>query len=412
MIELLAFIVGAALGATCLWLWARGEIGRRDERLSLVARTDEQWQEHLHSLTGTALRESTSSLLELAEARLLPVKETLDRFEEQARELEAKRLAEVSAIPVLLRSANETQEALRKETGNLVTALRAPDVRGRWGEMQLKRVVELAGMLERCDFDSQPTVRTPDGNALRPDLVVRLPGGKNVIVDAKTPLDAYLDAIGTEDSAARAEHLARHARLVREHMTKLGQKQYWKHFAPAPEFVVMFIADEAFWRAALDQDPSLLEAGVDAGVIPASPTTLIALLRTVAYGWQQETVAESARAVSSLGRELYDRLRIFAGHFASVGKSLDSAVGNYNSAVGSFDTRVAVTARKFTELGIGEEDLTVQPITGRSRPILSTAAEEEQSGERGQSLQAEPSLQDEQSLQDIAKLPPRAADAA
>ena len=399
MFELIAFVLGATAGGTCLWLWARGEIARRDDRLELLARSEDQWEEHLQALTGTALRESTSSLLELAEAKLLPVKETLDRFEEQARSLEAKRLAEVSAIPALLRSANETQEALRKETGNLVTALRAPDVRGRWGEMQLKRVVELAGMLEHCDFEAQPSVRTADGNLLRPDLVVRLAGGKNVVVDAKTPLDAYLDAIATEDPRLQAEHLARHASLVREHIVKLGQKQYWKHFTPAPEFVVMFIADEAFWRAALDADPSLLEVGAKADVILASPTTLIALLRTISYGWKQETVAESAREVNQLGRELYDRLRVFAGHFASAGKSLDAAVGHYNSAVGSFDTRVAVTARKFSDLGVGGEEIpTLPPITTQSRPVLSGA-------------DAAPSAADP-GAETVVELPTRAADAA
>jgi DNA recombination protein RmuC len=402
MIELLAFLIGAAVGGTCLWVWARAEIGRQRallgasaEKLSLIEKTQRQWDEQLKALTGEALDRSSSSLLALAETKLAPIKETLERFDEQARALEAKRLAEVSAIPVLLRSANETQEALRKETGNLVTALRAPDVRGRWGELQLKRVVELAGMLEHCDFETQATVRTPDGNLLRPDLVVRLTGGKHVVVDAKTPLDAYLDAIATDDPQARAEHLARHARLVREHIAKLGQKQYWKHFSPAPEFVVMFIADEAFWRAALDQDPSLLEAGVQTGVIPASPTTLIALLRTVAYGWQQETVAESARAVNRLGRELYDRLRVFSGHFASVGKSLDAAVGNYNSAVGSFDSRVAVTARKFAELGAGGEELpAVPPVTTQARPVLSATDAEAGAAET------------------VLELPARAADAA
>ncbi len=418
MFELLAFVFGATAGGLALWLWARGEIARRDERLELLARSEGQWEEHLQALTGTALRQSTSSLLELAEAKLLPVKETLDRFEAQAQALEAKRIAEVSAIPALLRSANETQEALRKETGNLVTALRAPEVRGRWGEMQLKRVVELAGMLEQCDFDTQPTVRTPDGNLLRPDLVVHLAGGKHVVVDAKTPLDAYLDAIATDDPQLRTEHLTRHARLVREHIAKLGQKQYWKHFTPAPEFVVMFIADEAFWRAALDHDPTLLDAGAESGVIPASPTTLIALLRTVAYGWQQETVAESARAVNQLGRELYDRLRVFAGHFASVGKSLNTAVGNYNNAVGSFDTRVSVTARRFSELGVGGDEIPeVPPITTQARPVLSDAdgaADETVPGKSTleKPVAAKPAAEKSVAEQTVIELPARTADAA
>ncbi len=393
MIVLLILVGGAVAGAVGLWLWARGEIGgyrarltaadeklalvekAADDKLSLVEKTQAQWDEQLKALTGDALSKSSTSLLNLTEAKLAPIKETLDRFERQARELEAKRLAEVSAIPGMLQAANQTQEALRKETGNLVSALRAPDVRGRWGEMQLKRVVELAGMLEHCDFETQPSVRDPNGNLLRPDLVVRLAGGKNVVVDAKTPLDAYLDALGADSEESRAIHLTRHVRLVREHMTKLGQKQYWKHFSPTPAFVVMFVADEGLWRAALDHDPSLFEAAAATNVIPASPTTLIAMLKAVAHGWQEETVAESARAVNLLGRELYDRLLVFAGHLASVGRSLDSAVGTFNKAVGSFDSRVLVTARKFPELGVGAEALPeLAPVLTQARPLLAEAA--------------------------------------
>ena len=285
MIELLAFIVGAALGALVLWVWARGEIGRQQalaaaaaERTALVERTQGQWDEHLKALTGDALATSSSSLLELTEAKLEPITETLDRFDEQAQALEQKRLTAVGSIDEHLRTVTEGQDRLRKETGSLVTALRAPHVRGRWGEMQLKRVVELAGMVAHCDFVEQASERDDDGRLLRPDLVVKLPGGKNLVVDSKAPLEAYLDAAAAEDEDARRAHLVRHARLVREHMTKLGQKRYWQQFEPAPEFVVMFLGDEAWFRAALDHDPSLLEAGVEAGVVPASPTTLIALL--------------------------------------------------------------------------------------------------------------------------------------
>jgi len=391
----IAFLAGLGLGVLGLWLWARGEIGRRDERLSLVTRSDEQWQEHLKALTGTTLKESTSSLLDLADSRLRPIKDTLDRFEAQTRALEERRLLEVSAIPPLLQTVTQAQEALRKETGNLVTALRAPDVRGRWGEMQLRRVIELSGMVDHCDFVTQPSERHVDGNLLRPDVVVTLAGGKHIVIDAKTPLDAYLDALATDDAGLRRTHLERHARLVRDHITKLGQKQYWKLFEPTPEFVVMFISDEAFWRAALDHDPSLLEAGLDGGavkVIPASPTTLIALLRTVAYGWQQETVAESARALGQLGRELYERLGVFAGHFAGIGRSLDGAIANYNRAVGSLETRVLVTARKFPELGVGGDMLPEVPLLSTApRPIFV------------------PELGDDDG---VIELPPRSADAA
>ena len=374
---ILGLIAGAVVGALCVWLWARGEIARRDAKV----RTEEQWEEHLKAVTADALATSSSSLLGLADAKLQPIKETLDRFEQQSRALEQKRLAEVGAIPQLV-------EALRKETGSLVTALRSPHVRGGWGELQLKRVVELAGMVAYCDFVEQATARDDDGRLLRPDLVVKLPGGKNIVVDSKTPLEAYLDVSAAENDDERRAHLARHSKLVREHMAKLGQKRYWQQFEPAPEFVVMFI-DEGLFRAALDQDPALFEAGVDAGVVIASPATLIALLRTVAYCWQQETVAESAREVSRLGRELYERVGVFAGHFAKVGRALDSAIDTYNKAVGSFETRVLVSARKFPEHGAGGDELPeVAPLERQSRPVY---APELEAGD------------------EVARLPPRAA---
>jgi DNA recombination protein RmuC len=382
----LALILGLAVGAAgalAVWLWARGEIGRReallgaaDEKLALVERSQGQWEEQLKALTHEALSSSSSSLLELAEAKLQPIGETLARFDEQAQALERRRLTAVSEIDRALRSVHEGQERLRKETGNLVTALRAPHVRGRWGEVQLKRVVELAGMLEHCDFVEQASERDGEGRLFRPDVVVKLPGGKSIVIDSKAPLDAYLDAVETEDEDVRRAHLERHARLVREHMTKLGQKRYWQQFEPAPEFVVMFLGDEAFFRAALDHDPMLLDAGVENGVVPASPTTLIALLRTVAYGWQQETVADSARAIASLGRELHERLGVFAKHFVKVGRSLDTAVGAYNEAVGSFETRVLVSARKFPEHGAGAGELPeLKPVERQARPLFAAELE-------------------------------------
>jgi DNA recombination protein RmuC len=237
-----------------------------------------------------------------------------------------------------------------------VTALRTPHVRGRWGEIQLKRVVELAGMLPYCDFDEQVTAATDDGR-LRPDMKVRLPGGKNVIVDAKVPLAAYLDACEATDEDERARHLESHARQVREHMTKLSAKSYWQQFGDTPDFVVMFLPDEGFFRAAWEQDPSLVEAGVRARVHVASPTTLIVLLQAIAYGWQQESVAEDAREIHALGRELYERVAIVGGHLTKMGNSLKGAVGAFNETVGSLEKRFLPTARKLDALVVSDKEL-------------------------------------------------------
>ncbi len=349
-------LLGLGTGAAAVYLWARGVIAAEREKLALVERGQAQWEERVKATTGEALLKSQSSLLELTDAKLAPIEKTLRKFEEQARALEDRRLREVSQIGEQLREVAKGQERLRSETGSLVTALRAPNVRGQWGELQLRRVVELAGMLDYCDFRTQESTRDGEGSLLRPDLVVKLPGGKTIVVDSKVPIQAYLDAVNCEDPELKRAHLAQHARQLRDHITKLGQKRYWRQFEHSPEFVVMFV-DEGLYRAALDQDGSLLEAGAEAGVVIASPATLIGLLRTVAYGWQQETVAESARQISELGRELYDRLGTFAGHFAKVGRNLDTAVGAFNQAVSSFQSRLLVTARKFPEHGVTNDDL-------------------------------------------------------
>jgi DNA recombination protein RmuC len=374
-------IIGLAVGAGAVWLWARTALGAKDkaverevaaaaEKISLLERAQAQWEERFKSVAGEALSKSQTSLLQMTEAKLAPIKETLQRFETQSQALEQQRLKAVSVVGEQLREVTKGQERLRLETGNLVTALRAPHVRGRWGEVQLKRVVELAGMIQHCDFHEQESERDDTGRLLRPDMVVKLPGGKSIVVDSKVPIEAYLAALGTDDVDERKQHLLRHAGQVREHITKLGQKRYWQQFQPAPEFVVMFV-DEGLFRAALDQDPALFEAGADHGVVLASPSTLIALLRTVSYGWQQETVAESARTINKLGRELYERVGVFVGHFSKVGRSLDTAVGAYNQALGSLETRLLVTARKFPEHGVSGDELGDVPPVERTPLTLS-----------------------------------------
>jgi DNA recombination protein RmuC len=281
-----------------------------------------------------------------------PIHDALARMDAQLQRLERDRMQARGALEEQLRTLASAQERLRTETGALVAALRQPQARGRWGELQLRRVVELAGMTAHCDFVEQASVATDDGGLLRPDLVVRLPGGKQVIVDAKAPLHAFLDAYEASDETTRTAALAGHARLLREHVRRLSAKAYWDQFETAPDFVFLFLPGEHFYGAALEADPALLEEGARQSVLIATPTTLIALLRAVAYGWQQERVAEDARVVAQLGRDLHRRLETFAEHLQKLGSRLRSAVGAYNEAVGSYEHRVLPGARRLADHGV------------------------------------------------------------
>jgi len=312
-----------------------------------------------------------------------PVKESLDRFDARLRDLETTRTRWHSQLREQVEAVRQSGDSLRRETASLATALRRPQVRGRWGEMHLRRAVELAGLVERCDFDLQTTVR--DGDATwRPDMVVRLAGNKQVVVDSKVPLDAFLDATECEDDDERAAHLQRHARQLRSHVDALAAKAYWKQFDRAPEFVVLFVPAESFLSQALETDPSLLEHAAVRRVVLATPTTLIALLRTVAYAWTQESLTANAREIHRLARELYDRLGKVGDHVDKLGRSLSGAVGSYNDAVASLESRVLVSARRLADLDVTDAPLDSPQLIDRAvRPLTAPELQGVRSTDRG-----------------------------
>ena len=367
-----------------------------NEKIELLMKSSDRAAEDLQNafkaLAADALKSNNSSFLQIAQETLkrfqteakgdleakqkavadlvAPVRESLSKVDAQIQQMEKERMDAYGGLRQQVESLITSQKELQSETGNLVRALRTPNVRGRWGEIQLRRVVEIAGMLSYCDFAEQETITTESGR-LRPDLVVKLPGGKRVVVDAKTPLQAFLDAFETTDEDARRACLANHARQVRDHINTLAGKKYWEQFESTPEFVVMFLPGETFFSAALEQDTGLIEHGVLNKVIPASPTTLIALLKAINYGWNQEKLARNAHEISVLGKELHERLRKLAGHITGVGTNLDRAVEAYNQAVGSLENRVLVSARKFAELGasVAENIPELEPIETTARAL-------------------------------------------
>ena len=426
-----SLVAGAVLGAVVAWLVARARgtaldsqvaevraqvvarerelddarrdlLAERAQRADADARLDEgrknletqrqlledaraKLAETFKALSGDVLRQSNQEFLQLADesfrgrqqaidALVAPLGDALKRYEEQIKALEARRQEAYGGLRQQLETLSLSSAELQRETGNLVTALRAPHIRGRWGELTLHRVVELAGMVPYCDFEEQVTVEGEEGR-LRPDMIVRLPARREIVVDAKAPLAAYLDAIAAPTPAERAAGFARHAAQVRQHMNALAGKAYWEEFGKAAELVVMFIPGEAFVSAAVEADPALIEDGMTRRVVVATPTTLIALLRAIAYGWRQEELAANAEQISELGRLLYDRLRTLGDHFNDVGRNLLRATTAFNKAVGSMESRVLPAARRFKDLKAGTGDDLARLETVDEQPRELTAPE-------------------------------------
>jgi len=408
-------LIAALLGGLITLLFAQKRISRLREKnamlettlemernvtgdkLNTIEKSREQLSAVFAALSGEALKNNNETFLRLAQENLKqfniqaqgelskkeqaiehlikPIKEVLEKTEKQIREIEHDRKEAYGSITKHLETMAQTQQLLHGETRNLAQALRRPEVRGQWGEMTLKRLVELAGMVQHCDFYEQQNTVTEEGT-IRPDMIVRMPGGRDIVVDVKTPLDAYLNAIEASDDKSRDQHLAHHARKVRERIRELAGKAYWSQFKNSPDFVVLFIPGDHFLSAALDKDPHLLEDALRQKVILATPTSLVALLRAVAFGWNQQTVTENAEKIRELGEDLYKRLNTFTSHLAKLGKNINSSVEHYNNAVGSFQRQVLPGAKKFSELGITEPKAaeTLEPIEKITRSLEQSDA--------------------------------------
>ena len=348
------------------------ELKAADDKLKILEEARDSLKDSFKALSADALSKNNESFIKLAEENLKkhqqsakddlekrqqaitktvePVSQTLKAFSDRVNKIEERRIESEGSIKKELQKLSEMHLRLDQSTSSLVQALRAPQVRGQWGEMHLRRTVEMAGMINYCDFEEQSSVETEEGQRQRPDMLIRLPNERRVVVDSKVPIAAYLDALETDSTEVQSERMQAHARHLRTHIKDLSTKAYWSQFENAPEFVVLFVPNEAIFSAALEEDPSLIELGVENKVILATPTTLIALLKAVAYGWQQEAITREAKEIASLGKEIYDRLSVVIGHFVKLGKSIDQSVGNYNKAMNSVDSRLMVTARKFESL--------------------------------------------------------------
>ena len=393
---------GLIIGAGIIYIWLQRQLSEKrqrlaaleaqyaseqksaEEKLALLEQARNQLKESFQALSSEALSKNNESFLNLAKTTLEkyqegakgdldkrqeainktvePVGIALKTFNERVEKIEERRTQTDASLKQQLQQLAESQVQLSKTTGSLVQALRAPQVRGQWGEMQLRRTVEMAGMINYCDFEEQASVETGDGQRQRPDMIIRLPNERVVVVDSKVPLAAYLDALQSEDPDHQKERMVAHARHIRDHIKGLSAKSYWTQFDNAPEFVVLFIPNETIFSAALEQDPELIELGVLNKVILATPTTLIALLKAIAYGWQQEAIAREAKDIAALGKELYERVSVVTGHFTKLGKSLDQSVGCYNKAVGSIESRLLVTAKKFEALDSASPDPLPEPL--------------------------------------------------